>query len=138
MKQFILDKISIFSPSKKKLLLFTSLLLFLPFPSYFVAGRGLIPPFYTAIVVLAFIVPLVSGWTLALLVCYIALLPLTIYGISGFLAGKIKKMYVIWFIAAALVVLGYLFRLYYIVDTAGLRKTYNFIELYRELFPRWF
>ncbi|MDH4232262.1 MAG: hypothetical protein OEW04_09580 [Nitrospirota bacterium] len=121
-------------PDKERLTLFFSFLGFLPLPSYFIAGTGLIPAFYTAIVVLAFIVPRISGLALMLLLIYISLMPVVLYLLASVLSWKIKNSYLKWGIALALIVLSCFVKIYYIDDAGGIRTAYTAIELYNEVF----
>lgn len=131
--QFIKDKREFLLPDKERLMLFFSFLGFLPFPSYFVAGSGLIPAFYTAIVVLAFIVPRITGLALILMLIYISLMPVVLYLLVSVLSWKIKNSYLKWGIVLALIMISCFVKIYLITDTRGFSATYTAIELYREV-----
>jgi hypothetical protein len=131
--QFVKNRREFLMPDKERLLLFFSFLGFLPIPSYFIAGSGLIPAFYTATVVLAFIVPRVSGVTLILLLMYISLMPVFLYLIVSVASLKIRNRTLKWGIALALIMTACFVKIYYIDDAGGLRTAYTAIELYSEV-----
>jgi hypothetical protein len=132
--QFIKSKRDFLMPDKERLVLFFSFLGFLPFPSYFIAGSGFVPIFYTAIVVLAFIIPQVSGLGMILILLYIASMPVLLYLIVSVLSEKVKGRYLKWGIALILILLACLTKVFYITDTAGVKTLYTAIELYGEIF----
>jgi hypothetical protein len=132
--QFIKDKRDFLLPDKERLMLFFSLLFFLPIPAYFVAGKGLIPAFYTSIVVFAFIVPTISGLALVLMLLYISALPALLYLLVSLFSLKMKNRYIQWVIALTLVLLACFVKIYVIADTGGVNTTYTAIELYSEVF----
>jgi hypothetical protein len=130
----ILTRLKIFfSPGREEFMFTVCLMLFFPLPSYFVAGKGLIPPFFTIVAVFAYVLPFLSG-TNPLLLLYIAVLPLITYTGALAVCKTIKKKKLLWSMAGALVLIACLVPVYFIVDAAGISHTYNAIALYRELF----
>jgi len=120
--------------TKEKVVLFTSFSFFLPLPTYFVAGAGLIPAFYTAVIFFAFIGPNVSGNDFFLPALYVALVPLITYTLVCFIAQKISNKKWLWGMALGLVLLSLLLRIYVISDVQGVRHYYSATELYGEIF----
>jgi hypothetical protein len=134
LRDFIRKRQFFFSLSKEKVVLFISFSLFLPLPSYFVAGVGLIPAFYTAVIFFAFIGPNVSGKDFFMPAIYVALVPLITYTVVCFISQKIPNRKWLWSMALSLVLLSLLLRIYIIADVQGVRHSYSAIELYGELF----
>lgn len=132
--QFIKNKKEFLLPDKERLMLFFSLLGFLPIPAYFIAGTGLIPAFYIAIVFFAFIMPGISGLAQLLMLVYVSSLPVFLYLLVSIFSLKTKNRYLKWGVALALVLLACFVKIYVIADAGGVRTTYTAIELYGEVF----
>lgn len=122
-----------FNPSREEFILTLCLMLFFPLPSYFVAGKGLIPPFFTIVAVFAYVLPFISGMNLLVLL-YIPVLPLIIYTCALAVCKTIKGKYLLWSIAGALAFVACIVPIYFIIDDTGIRHSYNAITLYSELF----
>jgi hypothetical protein len=122
-----------FNPSREEFIVTLCLLFFFPLPSYFVAGKGVIPPFFTLVVVIAYVLPFISGTSLLVLL-YIGVLPFISY--LGALAAcrTVRNKRLLWGMAAALVLIGCLAPVYFIIDNTGMWHVYNAIKLYGELF----
>ena len=122
-----------FNPSKEEFFLTLCLMTFFPLPSYFVAGKGLVPPFFTIVAVIAYVLPFISGANLLVLL-YIPVLPLITYTGALAVCKTIKKKGLLWGVAGALALITCILPIYFIIDDTGIRHSYNALSLYVELF----
>lgn len=132
--QSLKERLKFFHPTKEEVFLVIFLGLFFPLPAYFIAGWGIIPPLYTAIIIIAFISPFLSGMQYLLLLLYSGFLPLICYLFAVALSRKIANKRLLFGAAIALIVISLFMPMYLIVDSSGEKAFYNAIKLYVEIF----